>query len=98
MPAVEIADSIVQTGRETLERAIKLINTTEKWGAHVVYGDTDSVFVHLPGRTREEAFDIGNDIADTVTRMNPVPVKLKFEKVGEVHVELGLFIKSNSIL
>jgi hypothetical protein len=43
-------------------------------------------------------FDIGNDIADTVTRMNPVPVKLKFEKVGEVHVELGPFIKSNSIL
>ncbi|KAM3581203.1 DNA polymerase zeta [Umbelopsis sp. WA50703] len=81
MPAVEIADSIVQTGRETLERAIEVINKTEKWKAHVVYGDTDSVFVHLPGRTRDQAFDIGNDIADTITRMNPVPVKLKFEKV-----------------
>jgi DNA polymerase zeta len=78
MPAVEIADSIVQTGRETLERAIEVINKTEKWKAHVVYGDTDSVFVHLPGRTRDQAFDI----ADTITRMNPVPVKLKFEKVS----------------
>ncbi|KAH8553586.1 DNA polymerase zeta catalytic subunit [Umbelopsis sp. PMI_123] len=81
MPAVEIADSIVQTGRETLERAIDVINTTKKWGARVVYGDTDSVFVYLPGRSRDEAFTIGNDIADTITRLNPVPVKLKFEKV-----------------
>jgi DNA polymerase zeta len=82
MPAVEIADSIVQTGRETLERAIDVINTTKKWGARVVYGDTDSVFVYLPGRSRDEAFTIGNDIADTITRLNPVPVKLKFEKVS----------------
>lgn len=51
MPAVEIADSIVQTGRETLEKvsvthifvgillmklqAIALINETKKWGARV---------------------------------------------------------------
>ncbi|KAJ3575642.1 hypothetical protein NP233_g970 [Leucocoprinus birnbaumii] len=34
MPAVEIADSIVQTGRETLEK----VNM-------VVYGDTDSLFI-----------------------------------------------------
>lgn len=46
-----------------------------------MYGDTDSLFVYLPGRTREEAFDIGEDIAETITRMNPRPIKLKFEKV-----------------
>ncbi|PFH54484.1 hypothetical protein AMATHDRAFT_134471 [Amanita thiersii Skay4041] len=82
MPAVEIADSIVQTGRETLEKAITVINSTKKWGAQVVYGDTDSVFVYLPGKTREQAFRIGNDIADTITRLNPSPIKLKFEKEG----------------
>ncbi|KAI0275058.1 hypothetical protein BC834DRAFT_965498 [Gloeopeniophorella convolvens] len=81
MPAVEIADSIVQSGRETLEKAIKLIETTERWGARVVYGDTDSIFVYLSGKTKEQAFRVGYDIADAVTRMNPVPVKLKFEKV-----------------
>lgn len=81
MPAVEIADSIVQSGRETLEKAIMTINTTKKWGAEVVYGDTDSMFVYLPGKTKEQAFRIGNDIADTVTALNPSPVKLKFEKV-----------------
>lgn len=81
MPCSEIADSIVQTGRETLEKAIALIHSVEKWGAEVVYGDTDSLFVYLKGRTREQAFDIGEDIAATITKMNPRPVKLKFEKV-----------------
>ncbi|KXN90017.1 DNA polymerase zeta catalytic subunit [Leucoagaricus sp. SymC.cos] len=81
MPAVEIADSIVQTGRETLEKAIDMINENEKWGAKVVYGDTDSLFIYLPGKTREQAFRIGTEIADTVTSQNPAPVKLKFEKV-----------------
>ncbi|RXW22945.1 hypothetical protein EST38_g2912 [Candolleomyces aberdarensis] len=81
MPAVEIADSIVQSGRETLEKAIMLVNSTKKWGAQVVYGDTDSMFIYLRGKTKEEAFRIGYEMADAVTAMNPAPVKLKFEKV-----------------
>lgn len=81
MPCSEIADSIVQTGRETLERAIAFIHSVERWGAEVVYGDTDSLFIHLKGRTKDEAFRIGNEIAEAVTKANPRPVKLKFEKV-----------------
>jgi DNA polymerase zeta len=81
IPCSEIADSIVQTARETLEKAITLVHSVERWGAEVVYGDTDSLFVYLKGRTREQAFDIGEDIADTITNLNPQPVKLKFEKV-----------------
>lgn len=81
MPCSEIADSIVQTGRETLEKAIALIHSVTKWGAEVVYGDTDSLFVYLKGRTKDEAFTIGNEIAKAVTDVNPRPIKLKFEKV-----------------
>ncbi|XP_067841160.1 DNA polymerase zeta catalytic subunit isoform X2 [Heptranchias perlo] len=81
MPCVEIGDSIVLKARETLERAIKLVNETKKWGARVVYGDTDSMFVLLKGATKEQAFKIGQEIADAVTATNPKPVKLKFEKV-----------------
>ncbi|KAI5357435.1 Putative DNA-directed DNA polymerase, family B, exonuclease domain, ribonuclease H-like superfamily [Septoria linicola] len=81
MPCSEIADSIVQTGRETLEKAIALIHSVERWGAEVVYGDTDSLFVYLKGRTKDDAFRIGDEIAKAVTDMNPRPVKLKFEKV-----------------
>lgn len=47
MPCVEIADSIVQKGRETLERAIQLVNSTPEWKARVVYGDTDRYWVIL---------------------------------------------------
>ncbi|KAF5390267.1 hypothetical protein D9757_002930 [Collybiopsis confluens] len=81
MPAVEMADSIVQSGRETLEKAIAFIHSTKKWGAEVVYGDTDSMFIYLQGKSREQAFKIGYEIADAVTALNPAPVKLKFEKV-----------------
>lgn len=81
MPCSEIADSIVQTSRETLERSIALIHSVERWGAEVVYGDTDSLFVYLKGRTKDEAFDIGSEIAQKITEMNPRPMKLKFEKV-----------------
>ncbi|KAF9241374.1 hypothetical protein BU15DRAFT_87282 [Melanogaster broomeanus] len=81
MPAVEIADSIVQSGRETLEKAISTIDANGKWGARVVYGDTDSLFIYLKGKTKEQAFKIGYEIADAITAMNPAPVKLKFEKV-----------------
>uniref|UniRef100_A0A182VW29 DNA polymerase zeta catalytic subunit n=1 Tax=Anopheles minimus TaxID=112268 RepID=A0A182VW29_9DIPT len=81
MPCVEVGDSVVAKGRETLERAIKLVESTERWGAKVVYGDTDSLFVLCPGRTKKDAFKIGEEIAEAVTRDNPPPVKLKLEKV-----------------
>ncbi|XP_026522470.1 DNA polymerase zeta catalytic subunit [Notechis scutatus] len=81
MPCSEIADSIVHKARETLERAIKLVNDTKKWGARVVYGDTDSMFILLKGATKEQSFKIGQEIAEAVTATNPKPVKLKFEKV-----------------
>ncbi len=73
-------------GRETLVRAIKTIESTAKWRAKVVYGDTDSVFVLLQGRSKEEAFKIGAEIAEAVTQENPKPVKLKFEKVKPFNV------------
>lgn len=40
-----------------------------------------SMFVVLVGRTKPDAFEIGKQIADAVTQLNPKPVKLKFEKV-----------------
>ncbi|XP_059610831.1 DNA polymerase zeta catalytic subunit [Phlebotomus argentipes] len=81
MPCVEVGDSVVSKGRETLQRAIALVEANEKWRVRVVYGDTDSLFVLVPGRSREEAFRIGNEIVDAVTQDNPKPVKLKLEKV-----------------
>jgi DNA polymerase zeta len=77
----ELADAIVQCGRTTLEWTISRINRHPDWKAEVVYGDTDSVFVHLRGRSRQEAFAIGEQIAEYITKKSPADVVLKFEKV-----------------
>ena len=34
--------------------AIRMVGANRRWGAEVVYGDTDSLFVHFPGRSRAE--------------------------------------------
>lgn len=81
MPCVEIADSIVQAGRETLEHAMSLVEQTPEWGAELVYGDTDSLFVHVPGRSKNDAFRIGREIAERVSALHPAPVLLRLEKV-----------------
>ena len=81
MPCAEIADAIVSAARMTLEKAIERVEGNAAWKAKVVYGDTDSLFVLLEGRTREDAFRIGREMADDITRANPSPVRLQMEKV-----------------
>ncbi len=73
--------STVQCGRSTLEWTIQEVESNPRWNAKVVYGDTDSVFVHLKGRTKSEAFLIGAEIANEITRKSPMDVLLKMEKV-----------------
>lgn len=80
-----LADTIVECGRKTLRRAIDLANQwgrEGKWmGCRVIYGDTDSLFVQLPGRSYREAFDFGEELCQAVTADNPPPIQLKLEKV-----------------
>ena len=47
----------------------------------MVYGDTDSLFIKLPGLSVAKAFEVGTDMADRVTSQNPRPIKLQMEKV-----------------
>ena len=61
-----------------------------RWpGARVIYGDTDSLFVALPGLTRDAAADAAEEIAAAVTRACPRPVLLKVEKVYDPCVLLA---------
>ena len=78
MPCAEIADSIVLTGRESLESVMRL---AESMGGVIVYGDTDSLFVKLPGKTVDEAFVFGAELVDKVAQLHPWPMKLVHEKV-----------------
>eukprot|EP01060_Flectonema_neradi_P004967 TRINITY_DN13293_c0_g1_i1.p1 TRINITY_DN13293_c0_g1~~TRINITY_DN13293_c0_g1_i1.p1 ORF type:complete len:2077 (+),score=379.85 TRINITY_DN13293_c0_g1_i1:815-6232(+) len=81
MPCSDIADSIVLLARQTLERIIKDVETHPTWCAKVIYGDTDSLFVCLPGSTVKRAFEVGQQIVQHASATNPSPVKLKLEKV-----------------
>ncbi|KAF7138131.1 hypothetical protein RHSIM_Rhsim07G0184000 [Rhododendron simsii] len=47
MPCAELADSIVQCGRRTLENAISFVNSHDRWNAKVIYGDTDSLYSNV---------------------------------------------------
>jgi len=80
-----VADAIVEIARKTLSGAktkAEEMGVEGRWkGARVVYGDTDSVFVCLPGRTVGEAFEFGEEFCKAVTASNPPPVHLKLEKV-----------------
>lgn len=82
-----LADTIVECGRRTLKHAIDLANqwgesAGGRWaGCKVIYGDTDSVFVKLPGRSVQEGFQFGEEFCAAVTASNPPPVQLKLEKV-----------------
>lgn len=82
-----LADAIVDAAARTLTGAFRLANEwgqDEKgqwFGAQVIYGDTDSVFVKLPGRSVQEAFRFGKEFCAAVTANNPPPVQLKLEKV-----------------
>lgn len=84
MPCVDVAESIVSKGRETLEQTILFI---DQWGAQsgtgakVVYGDTDSVFISFPGSTLKEAFQLSELLATEITKRNPYPMKIKLEKI-----------------
>lgn len=50
LPKIECLSDTLQSARETLENAIRLVEASDRWKARVVYGDTDSMFVLLPGR------------------------------------------------
>lgn len=81
MPCVEIADSIVSKGRETLENAIELVESRPEWDAKVIYGDTDSIFIQFKDCPRHEAFRRAYEMVDAITAANPYPIKMKFEKI-----------------
>jgi DNA polymerase zeta len=44
----------------------------------VLYGDTDSIFFHLPNHKFEDTFEIGKKLAEEITKMFPYPMEMKF--------------------
>jgi DNA polymerase zeta len=49
MPCSEIADSVVEISKYCLRKSIDYLNCHPVFRGKVLYGDTDSIFFHLPG-------------------------------------------------
>tara|TARA_B110000008_G_C16978172_1_gene567032 strand:+ start:6800 stop:9904 length:3105 start_codon:yes stop_codon:yes gene_type:complete len=94
LPEKRIAGSVTKYGRGLTLKTQDLIENHPKWGkehgVRCVYGDTDSVFCHLPrslcdGPTPEatvkRAEEIGREMGEYVDAHFLRPVELEFEKV-----------------
>ncbi|MDG5815992.1 DNA polymerase II [Chitinispirillales bacterium ANBcel5] len=72
-----IAKSITVTGRYLLEQTIKHIETTTSH--KVIYGDTDSLFIHLGQSMESEAKEQGENIARETTEWLSAYIKETFK-------------------
>ena len=81
MPNINISDSILSLGRNMIKTAIDYIENKTPYELKVVYGDTDSVFISVKNKNIKEAIEIGKKLAEEITKLNPEPIKLQFEKV-----------------
>lgn len=77
-PCKEVARTTTGMGREYIRRTRVMVE--EQFGHRVLYGDTDSVMVHLP-LPRAEAFARAELIADAVSATFPPAIILEFEKI-----------------
>ncbi|KAH8067094.1 hypothetical protein JL721_7790 [Aureococcus anophagefferens] len=74
-----LAEACVRWGNAYCRRAIALVEDGTFPGARVVYSQTDSVFVVLPGRGHADAADEGRRIAAHVSRNLPEALTLEYE-------------------
>ena len=93
LPCKTIASSVTKYGRGLTLKTKSIIENHPEWGqkhgCKCIYGDTDSVFVHMPrtlvdGKTKEElinnAHKMGEVMAEHVTKFFLKPVFLEYEK------------------
>ncbi len=86
LPLVAIASTVTMRGRQMIEETKNYVETNFP-GAHVRYGDTDSVMVEfdVQGRKGQDAIDysweLGEQAAEQCTKLFKAPNDLELEKV-----------------
>lgn len=89
MPCADIADAIISAARNLLYQTIHSAEAVAPEGARVIYGDTDSLFVLLPGVGLREAFRTTRELLDSLNSRLESPLELKLEKVYSAFVSFG---------
>ena len=79
----DLANAITGLGRSLL---LWTRDRLEALGYPVLYGDTDSVFVHLPG-TPDDAVSLGRDLATRLTRELAAHIRERWEVTSRLELE-----------
>jgi DNA polymerase elongation subunit (family B) len=74
----EVAACTTAAGRDRIQFAKSVVEN--EFGAEVVYGDTDSIFVKFPTKDLAEAISLGQKAAESITRQCRRPYKIEYEK------------------
>lgn len=74
----EVAACTTAAGRDRIIFAKSVVEN--EFGAEVVYGDTDSIFVKFPTKDLAEAIELGQKAAESITRQCRRPYKIEYEK------------------
>lgn len=74
----EVAASTTAVGRQKIYDAKKIVE--EQFGAEVIYGDTDSIFVKFPTKDLQESMNMARKAADIITAAGRKAHKIEYEK------------------
>ena len=82
LPCVDIASCVTTKGREMIDHTKRLVEELYPM-AEVIYGDTDSVYVHFKSANDDmhKVFEISTEAAARISETFPKPIELEFEKV-----------------
>lgn len=75
---LDIASGITSTGRDSIKRTKKVVETKTPY--KVIYGDTDSVMVETNTKDLKEAFRIGEELSDVINDEIKI-LQIKIESV-----------------
>lgn len=75
---LEVAACTTAVGRQKIYDAKEIVET--QFGAKVVYGDTDSIFVQFPTKDLQESMDMARKAADIITASGRKAHRIEYEK------------------
>jgi DNA polymerase elongation subunit (family B) len=75
---IEVAACTTAAGRERIQFAKSVVE--KEFGAEVIYGDTDSIFIKFPTKDLAESIELGKKAAQSITSQCRAAHKIEYEK------------------
>ena len=75
---LEVAACTTAVGRQKIYDAKAIVE--EQFGAKVVYGDTDSIFIQFPTKDLQESMDMARKAAEVITASGRKAHRIEYEK------------------